>query len=83
MMAFPSMLVDAAKKAKMSVPKDPDSFDANKYPHFHVFCQVQLCRPIKWGEHWENAEIIAKISNDKIKKITLCELLDLGLHYQQ
>lgn len=61
MMAFPSMLVEAAEKAGMEVPENPDGGDFQEtHPHFHVFCTLQLGRPINWGEHWENAEIIAR-----------------------
>lgn len=79
MIAFPGMLVTAAKNAGMKVPKDPDNFDASRYPHFSVFCAVQLCRRMRPGEHFENAEIIARIPNDKIQTVTLTDLLAKGL----
>ena len=85
MMAFPGMLVEAAKKANMKTPPDPDTieYDAEEYPHFHCYCLLQLARPIRWGEHWDNAEIIAKIPADKIMTMTLEDFLALGLHWQQ
>jgi len=83
MMAFPGMLVGAAEKAGMKVPPDPDNFLAEEYLHFQVFCILQLWRPIKWGEHWENAEIIASIPEEELKTMTLEDFLDKGLHYQQ
>lgn len=84
MIAFPAMLVPAAEAAKMKVPKDPEHFKVEKYPHFHVFCAVQLGRPVKFhGEHFDNAKIIAKISDEKIRKVTLADLLALGIHYCQ
>lgn len=79
MMCYPGMLVSAAEKAGMKVPKDPDNFDAKVYPHFNIFCNVQLNRAIRWGEHWENAEVVAKIPDGKLKTITLAELIDMGL----
>jgi len=80
MIVFPAMLVSAAEKAGMKVPPDPDKFDNNKYPHFDVFCKVQLARPVlRHGEHWDNAKIIAKIPNKEIKKATLEGLLKRGL----
>ena len=83
-MVFPGMLVDAAAKAGMKVPKNPDGkFSRKKYPHFSVFCAVQLCRPIVWGEHWGNAEIIAGIPDDEITKISLQQLLAKGIRYAQ
>ena len=44
MLAFPEMLVSAAKQAGIKTPKDPDNFDRNQFPHFAVFCTAQLCR---------------------------------------
>ena len=84
MMAFPSMLESAAKQAGMSVPPEPDDdFDIEKFPHFHVFCLLQPCRPIQWGEHWENAKIIAAIPAKKLKTMTLEDFLAKGLRWQQ
>ena len=58
MLAFPGMLVDAAEKAGMKVPQnaDEDSWSGNEYPHFYVFCKLQLGRIMRPGEHWENAK---------------------------
>ena len=84
MLAFPEMIVPAAKKAGMKVPKDANDFDSNKYPHFCVFCIVQLCRPmLRLDEHWNNAKIIAAIPEDKIRTVTLEQLLAKGLGYAQ
>lgn len=79
MMAFPGMLVGAAEQAGMSVPADPTSFDAEQFPHFHVFCTVQLGRAMRPGEHWGNADVVQGVPLDKIKEVTLAELIDRGL----
>lgn len=81
MIAFPEMLVGPAKKAGMIVPENAREFDPNKYPHFQVFCKIQIgiSMPSPTA-HWDNAEIIVKIPDDKIKKITMAELIDLGIH---
>jgi len=86
MMAFESMLVDAATEAGMKVPPESlldtePSFDKNEYPYFFVFCQLQLGRPIQWGEHWENAKIIASVPLEKLKSMLLEDYLALGLNY--
>lgn len=78
MMAFPSMLVDAATKAGMKIPPDPDNFKPEEFPHFHVYCNVQLGRAITWGNHWNNAEIITKVPEEKLKTITEADLEKLG-----
>ena len=84
MMVFADMLVEAAQVAGMEVPEDTEDFDKEKYPHFYVFCETQLARPLTyWGEHWENAKIIANIPDAEITEITLEGLLAKGLHYKQ
>jgi len=80
MIAFPGMLVSAAQEAGMAVPKNPDKFDKEQYPHFAVFCGVQLGRAMSsWTEHWENAHVIAKVPEKEIRAITVQGLLDKGL----
>lgn len=85
MIVYPGMIVEAGRKAGMKVPENPDvdgSWKAEDYPHFNVFCNVQLARPLSyWGEHWENAKIIAAIPETEIKTITLESLLSRGLHF--
>lgn len=82
MMAFPSMIAAAARQAGMKVPDDKqieeDSWRPTEFPHFAVFCNVQLGVPVTWGNHWENAKIIAKIPDDKIKTTTPKDLEKLG-----
>jgi hypothetical protein len=82
MMVFPGMIAKAAEKAGMKVPADPDGkWKPKDFPHFHVFCNVQLARPIHWGEHWENAEIIAAIPEAELKTLTLANLISRGLRF--
>jgi hypothetical protein len=85
MMAFPSMLEGAAVAAGMKVPEDPDntkSWNPMDFPHFATFCNAQLCRPLaRWGEHWENAKIIASFSEAEIKEATIEQLLARGLSF--
>ena len=82
MMLFPSMLVPAAELAGIKVPENPDDFDKNQFPHFAVFCTLQLARPMQSGEHWENAEIIAKITEQDVKTKDLEFFLGKGLRWQ-
>jgi hypothetical protein len=83
MIAFPAMLVDAAERAGMKVPPDPDAFDKSEFPHFACFCTLQLCRPTQHGEHWENAKVIARVPDAEITKLSLEDFLARGLRYQQ
>lgn len=82
MIIFPGMIASAAEKAGMKVPPEPDGdWDAKEYPHFNIFCTVQLCRAIRWGEHWENAKVVARIPEDKLQTVTLQDLIDDGLEF--
>jgi len=82
MMIFPGVIAEAAEKAGMKVPPDPDGkWDENEYPHFNIFCDVQLCRRIRWGEHWENAKVVARIPEDKLVTVTLGDLIRDGLEW--
>lgn len=80
MLAFAGMIAKAAEDAGIKVPNEPDGdFDKDEFPHFAVFCNVQLCRAMTDpAEHWGNAHIIAKIPNDQIRNVTISHLRDLG-----
>ena len=79
MMAFATMLVPAASAAGMTVPDDPEDFNADEFPHFHVFCVLQLGKPMRTpGECWENAKVIAGIPGDLICHITVGGCVDRG-----
>lgn len=88
MIVFPSMLLEPAAKAGIKTPtpvNDNDDWwwNLEEFPHFSVFCIVQLCRPMKMdGEQWRNAKVIAAISEENIKEVTLTELISMGLEYQ-
>jgi hypothetical protein len=85
MIAFAGMLLSAAEKAGMKVPglDDIDESDLDKlkdrYPHFFCFCKLQLCRRMDWDEPWENAQVIAKIPEDKIRTTTVDEFRQAGV----
>lgn len=79
MIAFPAMLVLAAEKAGIDTPKNPEEYDPQEYPLWHLFCNAQLGQPMPYaGCHWDNAHIIAQIPLDKLKTITFEELKELG-----
>jgi hypothetical protein len=81
MIVFPFLLIPAAQEASMKVPPDADNFDPNEFPHFRVFCNIQLSRPATPTEHWENAVKIAAIPEDKIRNITMPECRELGIMF--
>ena len=80
MIAFAGMLIGPAKEAGMKIPIDADNFNPKKYPHFDIFCKVQLGAPMPWATaHWENARLIASLSDKEIKTITYPQLMEKGL----
>jgi hypothetical protein len=79
MVFSPGMLVEAAKKAGIKVPKNPNKFDEKKYPHFAIFCNAQLGRRLPyWSVVWDNADVVAKLTLKETKSITLPQLIKKG-----
>lgn len=79
MIAFPVMLVEPARQANIDVPDDLDNYDLEKYKRFHLFCCAQLGQPMPSpATHFDNAKVIARIPEDKIKTITFEELIEAG-----
>lgn len=81
MIAFPSMLVGPAEKAGIKTPdlSSTDDWDTDEFPHFTVFCRAQLGRPMKMdGEQWRNARVIAAIPEERIRLVSLDDLINLG-----
>lgn len=80
MLAFEEMLVAPADEAGIKVPEEPEKYDPELFPHWHVFCNVQLGRPMPNADsHWRNAEVIAAVPEERIRLITLAELVELGV----
>ena len=82
MLVSPSLLLKAAEDAGMKVPElnEDEEFFPEEYPHFQVFCNAQLGRAMtSWNEHWENAKIIVKIPDEKIRTVTVEDLIKLGV----
>jgi hypothetical protein len=82
MIAFPSMLCDAAENAGMAVPPDPENFDREEYPHFWIFCALQLARSTPYhGVHWDNAKVIAGLEVEKLKTMMLSDFEAAGFQF--
>ena len=82
MIILPSMIAKAAIDAGMKVPEDPNGeWEILDFFHFHVFCTVQLCRTMRWGDHWENAKIIADFTQPQLESMSLNDLISVGLDY--
>lgn len=84
MIAFPEMLIGAAKSAGISCPPTDSSgefeyYEPRDYPHFTVFCIVQLGRSMShWQAHFENAKIVSAIQDPL--SLTYGEIEDMSWH---
>ena len=64
----------------MKVPPDVNDFKGEDFPHFAVFCTVQLGSPMPYPTaYWGNAEVIAAVPEDKIRTVTFNDLAAAGL----
>lgn len=83
MLIFASFIARAAREAGMKTPTfehKKEEWDEDEFPHFAVFCKIQLGRSMSSpSQHWENAKIIAAIPDDMIRKVTLKDLLAMGV----
>jgi hypothetical protein len=79
MICFPEGLVGPAEQAGIKVPDDLESFDANAFPHWHVYCSAQLGSPMPSPDsHWRNATLVGAIPEEAIRTITPADLLARG-----
>lgn len=83
MITIVSGLLDAARRAGMKVPPNPDKFDKEQYPHFFVFCSLQLGRKLPYPTaHFDNALVIMSVGDEKdIKGIDAHKLLTYGFNF--
>lgn len=74
----PLHLLPYAQAAGMKVPKDPTDFKRTRYPHFHVFCVLQLryLRSLEHAEH--NAVVIKDVPRNFIKQLRPADYRRLG-----
>lgn len=93
MIAFAGMLIEPAARAHMPAPSHDEIneyglrsrfngalCDKEKYPHFWVFCLLQLARPMTSPtEHWENAKIIAAIPRERLVTMTVADFQKAGV----
>jgi hypothetical protein len=80
MIAIPAMLAGCLSKYGGKVPSDPENFDPVEYPHYDVYLKVQLGASLPYASaHWDNAKLIAELSDEEIHTVTYEQLLDKGL----
>lgn len=83
MLVFPEMIAHHAERAGIKVPPSEqlheEKWDKEKYIHWTVFCNWQLCRAINWDEPEHNAKLIAAISEEEIKTMKFEDFIKIGL----
>lgn len=73
----PDSLVHAAQEAGIDVPPNHNDYDHNKYYQWHIFCLIQLDRPLKSSKsHYINAKIVAEKCNDATSYNDLKQLME-------
>ncbi len=80
MIAFPEMLVPAAKKNNIEIPTDLEKYDVNKFKRWHIFTLIQLGSPMpKSTSHFTNARIISELPEEELETVTYNQLKAMGL----
>ena len=73
------MLAMCAAGAGIKVPADLENYSSEEFPHFYVYTQMQLGRRMPSPtSHWENAEVVALVPDDRIQLITRDAPLGMG-----
>jgi len=81
MLAFPVMLKKPAEQAGIPTPDNADLYEEYKelYPHFFIFCRMQLGAPMPYPSvHFDNAKIVASIPEQELQTITHEEIVRRG-----
>jgi hypothetical protein len=84
-MFFPSYFIVTMKKAGIDCPEHLESLDIresapfDKYPHAHVFLSVHVGSVIDLESLDANAEIIKNIPVERLRDISMKDLLSLGV----
>lgn len=81
---FEGMLVNYIPDEFLSMlPENIEEYDKNEYPHWYVFCQLHLGRPIDTDDLENNAKIIFGLSEKEIRTMTIDQLISLGCNFYQ
>lgn len=78
---YPEMFRSHINGSKLKQPKNYESFDQEKYPHFDVFIKSHLGNVFDTADLKNNANIIASIPDEKIKTVTYRDLINMGVRF--
>ena len=79
MFCFRGMFRPHIENSNLKMPENFDEYNPEEYPHFHVFMLMHLAKPIDITALESNANIIAEISEEDIRKVTPKDLFDMGI----
>lgn len=79
MFGFAGMFKNHIDGSNLKMPENFEEYNPEEYPHFHVFMIMHLGQLIDISALETNANIIAGISDEDIKKVTPEDLFNLGL----
>lgn len=79
MIAVPGLLARPAEEAGIKLPPDLRNFSHDDYPHWAVYCNMQLGRPMPVPTaHWDNAKVVASIPDTLIMEVTNQDVINMG-----
>ena len=76
---FPGMLYNHIKTSNLKLPDNLENYNPEEYPHYHVFKILHVGYIIDITSLKDNANIIAEISTEDIKNVTIEQLINKGL----
>lgn len=78
----PQKLADLAKEGGISVPADINDFFLGDHIHFVVFMTTHRGEEMPYPTApVENAKLIASLTDEQVKSITIEDLIDLGFKF--
>ena len=80
MFARPRMFITHIKDTKLKIPDDPDNYDPEEFPRYHMFMTIHLCQTIDVYSLENNAKIFSEIKDEEIETVTIGDLIKRGLY---
>jgi hypothetical protein len=80
MFCFAEMLLPHIKDSKISLPEDLNVYSRRRYPHWHIFKATHLGVAIDPSTLAGNADIVAKLTDEEVKTVTIEDLIAKGMH---
>ena len=78
---FPEMFRNHIDNSNLKLPDDFENFDPEEFPHFNVFILTHLGNIFDVNDLRENANIIANIPEEDIRKVSYNDLIAMGVSF--